>query len=117
MLSPPEDKRPIMSARARRRLINTALTEHPVALETMRTYDAVLLFSRNMVQWLDGEGLSEEANLVKSVKPVILNQVTGFNTLESDTCFIFSSQRQSLSTNPVILLRQTCASSHCSLRE
>lgn len=80
MLSPPEDKRPIMSARARRRLINTALTEHPVAQETMRTYDAVLLFSRNMVQWLDGEGLSGEANLVKSVKPVILNQVTGFNT-------------------------------------
>ena len=61
MLSPPEDKRPIMSARARRRLINTALTEHPVAQETMRTYDAVLLFSRNMVQWLDREGLSGEA--------------------------------------------------------
>ena len=80
MLSPPEEKRPIMSARARRRLINSALTEHPVAQETMRTYDAVLSFSRNMVQWLDGEGLSEEANLVKSVKPVILNQVTGFYT-------------------------------------
>ena len=68
-----------MSARARRRLINSALTEHPVAQETMRTYDAVLLFSRNMVQWLDGEGLSEEANLVKSVKPVILNQVNVVN--------------------------------------
>ena len=69
-----------MSARARRRLINSALTEHPVAQETMRTYDAVLLFSRNMVQWLDSEGLSEEANLVKSVKPVILNQVNEFCT-------------------------------------
>ena len=81
MLSPPEEKRPIMSARARRRLINSALTEHPVAQETMRTYDAVLLFSRNMIQWLDGEGLSEEANLIKSVKPVILNQVTEFYVL------------------------------------
>lgn len=78
MLSPPEEKRSIMSARARRRLINSALTEHPVAQETMRTYEAVLLFSRNMVQWLDAEGLSEEANLVKSVKPVILNQVNEF---------------------------------------
>ena len=78
MLSPPEEKRPIMSARARRRLINSALTEHPVAQEIMRTYDAVQLFSGNMVQWLDSEGLTEEANLVKSVKPVILNKVTEF---------------------------------------
>lgn len=92
MLSPPEEKRPIMSARARRRLINSALTEHPVAQETMRTYDAVLLFSRNMFQWLDGEGLSEEANLVKKVKPVILNQVNFIRlTCESYTSFIFPS--------------------------
>lgn len=75
MLSPPQERRTIMSARARRRLINSALNEHPVAQETLRTYDAVLVFSRNMVQWLDGEGLSEEASLVKSVKPVILNKV------------------------------------------
>lgn len=75
MLSPPETTRPVMSARARRRLINTALNEHPVAQETLRTYEAVLLFSRNMVQWLDSEGLGEEANLVKRVKPVILNKV------------------------------------------
>ena len=80
MLSPPVEKRPIMSARARRRLINSALTEHPVAQETLRTYNEVLVFSGNMVQWLEGEGLSEEANLVKSVKPVILNQVTEFYT-------------------------------------
>ncbi len=76
MLSPPQERRTIMSARARRRLINSALNEHPVAQETLRTYDAVLVFSRNMVQWLDGEGLSEEASLVKSVKPVILNKVS-----------------------------------------
>ena len=80
-----------MSARARRRLINSALNEHPVAQETLRTYDAVLLFSRNMVQWLDGEGLSEEANLVKSVKPVILNKVNFIQVL-----LIFPSQQVDL---------------------
>lgn len=100
MLSPPEEKRPIVSARARRRLINSALTEHPVAQETMRTYDAVLLFSRNMVQWLDGEGLSEEANLVKKVKPVILNQVNFIRlTCESYTSFI-SPAHDNLSPRP-----------------
>ena len=75
MLSPPEEKRPVMSARARRRLINTALSDHPVAQETLKTYDAVLQFSENMVQWLVEEGLREQANLVQSVKPVYLNKV------------------------------------------
>ena len=75
MLSPPEEKRPVMSARARRRLINSALSDHPVAQETLKTYDAVLQFSENMVQWLVEEGLREQANLVQSVKPVYLNKV------------------------------------------
>ena len=75
MLSPPEEKRPVMSARARRRLINTALSDHPVAQETLKTYDAVLQFSENMVQWLVEEGLREQANLVQRVKPVYLNKV------------------------------------------
>ena len=75
MLSPPVERRPVMSARARRRLINTALSDHPVAQETLKTYDAVLQFSENMVQWLVKEGLREQANLVQSVKPVYLNKV------------------------------------------
>ena len=75
MLSPPQQTRPAMSARARRRLINSALGDHPVAQETVRTYEAVLSFSRNITQWLDSEGLSEEADLVKRVQPVVLNQV------------------------------------------
>ena len=74
MLSPPV-MRPVMSARARRRLINTALNDHPVAQETLKTYDAVLQFSENTVQWLVEEGLGEQANLIKSLKPVILNKV------------------------------------------
>jgi len=62
----------------------------------MRTYDAVLLFSGNMVQWLDGEGLTEEANLVKSVKPVILNKVTEFYVNFLKLNFLhFSTQPQS----------------------
>lgn len=64
-----------MSARARRRLINSALNDHPVAQETLKTYDSVLQFSENMVQWLLEEGLAEEASLVKSIEPVIVNKV------------------------------------------
>lgn len=75
MLSPPQQTRPAMSARARRQLINSALGDHPVAQETLRTYQAVLLFSRNITQWLDREGLSEESDLLKRVQPVVLNQV------------------------------------------
>lgn len=75
MLSPPQQTRPAMSARARRRLINSALGDHPVAQETLRTYEAVLLFSCNITQWLDREGLSEESDLLKRVQPVVLNQV------------------------------------------
>ena len=75
MLSPPERSRPLMSARARRRLINSALDDHPVAQETLKTYEAVLQFVDNMVQWLVQEGLGQEANLLRSVKPVMLNKV------------------------------------------
>lgn len=64
-----------MSARARRRLINSALNDHPVAQETLKTYDSVLQFSENMVQWLLEEGLAEQASLVKSIEPVIVNKV------------------------------------------
>ena len=64
-----------MSARARRRLINSALNDHPVAQETLKTYEAVLQFVENMVQWLVQEGLGQEANLLRSVKPVMLNKV------------------------------------------
>lgn len=117
MLSPPAEKRLIMSARARRRLINSALTEHPVAQETMRTYDAVLLFSRNMVQWLDGEGLSEEANLVKSVKPVILNQVNEFcsKRLSKVILTLFSLANDNLPLPP--FPKNSFASLYCSLFE
>ena len=64
-----------MSARARRRLINSALNDHPVAQETLKTYESVLQFSENMVQWLLEEGLAEQASLVKSIEPVIVNKV------------------------------------------
>lgn len=64
-----------MSARARRRLINSALDDHPVAQETLKTYEAVLQFVDNMVQWLVQEGLGQEANLLRSGKPVMLNKV------------------------------------------
>ena len=65
-----------MSARARRRLINSALDDHPVAQETLKTYEAVLQFVDNMDQWLVQEGLGQEANLLRSVKPVMLNKVS-----------------------------------------
>ena len=75
MLSPPVEKRPVMSANARRRLINSALSDHPVAKETLKTYDAVLQFTETAVQWLVREGLDIEASQVKNLKPIALNKV------------------------------------------
>jgi len=64
-----------MSANARRRLINSALNDHPVAQETLKTYDAVLQFTETVVLWLVREGLDMEASQVKNLKPIALNKV------------------------------------------
>ena len=64
-----------MSANARRRLINSALNGHPVAKETLKTYDAVLQFTETVVLWLVREGLDMEASQVKNLKPIALNKV------------------------------------------
>ena len=86
MLSPPVEKRAVMSANARRRLINSALSDHPVAQETLKTYDAVMQFTETMVQWLVREGLEIEASLVKTIKPIILNKVR-FEEIEDRSRF------------------------------
>lgn len=83
MLSPPVEKRAVMSANARRRLINSALSDHPVAQETLKTYDAVMQFTETMVQWLVREGLEIEASLVKTIKPIILNKEDTMQIIES----------------------------------
>lgn len=64
-----------MSANARRRLINSALNDHPVAQETLKTYEAVLQFTVTVVQWLLREGLDKEASQVKTLKPIALKKV------------------------------------------
>lgn len=82
MLSPPVEKRPVMSANARRRLINSALSDHPVAKETLKTYDAVLQFTETAVQWLVREGLDIEASQVKNLKPIALNKEEAMQIIE-----------------------------------
>ena len=69
------DRSTAMSARARRRLVNSALNKHPVAQETLWTYQAVLQFRSGMIQWLHSQGLADDANTVANVKPVALNMV------------------------------------------
>ena len=64
-----------MSARARKRLLNSALGENPVAEETVRTYEAVLKFKKNVVRWLEGQDLGEDAGVMARLKTVLLNQV------------------------------------------
>ena len=64
-----------MSARARKRLLNSALGENPVAEETVRTYEAVLRFKENVVRWLEEQDLGEDAGLMARSKTVLLNQV------------------------------------------
>ncbi|KAK2559537.1 hypothetical protein P5673_018185 [Acropora cervicornis] len=82
MLSPPVEKRPVMSANARRRLINSALNGHPVAKETLKTYDAVLQFTETVVLWLVREGLDMEASQVKNLKPIALNKEEAMQIIE-----------------------------------
>ncbi|KAK3732288.1 hypothetical protein QZH41_014424 [Actinostola sp. cb2023] len=58
----------VMSARARRRLVSSVLRDHPVASETLRTYEAVLRFKRDIAQWLDLQGLFVEVEELKTME-------------------------------------------------
>ena len=64
-----------MSARARRRLVNSALQENPVAEETVRTYETVLKFKDKAASWLEGQELRREASELAALPPVALDKV------------------------------------------
>jgi hypothetical protein len=65
-----------MSARARRRLVNSALRDHPIASETLRTYEAVQRFKDNIAQWLENQGLFLEVNELKEFEMTDINKVS-----------------------------------------
>ena len=65
----------LMSARARRRLVNSALRDHPVASEILRTYEAVQRFKGNMTEWLEKQGLFVEVSELTNFETNDLNKV------------------------------------------
>ena len=68
-------RRLVMSARARKRLINTALNDHPVTIETFRTYEAFLRFRMGVIQWFEEQGMGDEVDTLENLKTVHLNKV------------------------------------------
>ncbi|XP_032227356.2 uncharacterized protein LOC5503188 isoform X2 [Nematostella vectensis] len=64
----------VMSARARRRLVSSALRDHPVASESLRTYDSVMRFKDSVTRWLDREGVTEGADELKGLDMTVINR-------------------------------------------
>ena len=74
----------IMSARARTRLVNSALSRHPVANETIRSYKNIVEFKNSIADVLAKEELDYEANLLNDCEVVPIDEVTLFH-------FVFSA--------------------------
>jgi len=64
-----------MSARARRRLVSSALRDHPVASETLRTYESVIRFKDEIITWLDTQGLYVEMEELKRMEMTPFSKV------------------------------------------
>ena len=75
---PSELPRRIMSSRTRTRLVNTALTQHPVAREIASSYKNLLEFKKCIVDVLTREELEEEAVLLNECEVVPLVEVNMF---------------------------------------
>ena len=64
-----------MSARARTRLVNSALSRHPVANETFINYKNILEFKNSIVDALAKEELEYEAELLGDCEVVQIDEV------------------------------------------
>ena len=73
-----------MSARARTRLVNSALSRHPVAQETVRNYKNLIEFKNSIADVLSKEELEDEAAMLNDCEVVQLDEV-GF---ELDKFFV-----------------------------
>ncbi len=78
MLSATEVTDRIMSARARKRLVNSALKNHPVAHEVLRCYKSLLDFKKCISDVLNKEELEEEAVMLDECEVVPLEEVGYF---------------------------------------
>ena len=64
-----------MSAKARTRLVNSALTRHPVAKETLLNYRNILDFKRSIVDVLAKEELEYEASMLNECEIIKIDEV------------------------------------------
>ena len=71
-----------ISARAKARLINAALNEHPFVIEIFRTYDAFTKFKTGIIQWLEGQGMVNEVGSLENIKTLQLNKVRFMEKLQ-----------------------------------
>ena len=65
----------IMSARARTRLVNSALSRHPVANETYSNYKNIVEFKNSIADALAKEELEYEFNLLGECEVVQMDEV------------------------------------------
>ena len=65
----------IMSARARTRLVNSALSRHPVAREISQNYKRLLAFKDRIVEILNKEFLEDEATQLSECEVVPIDEV------------------------------------------
>lgn len=66
----------VMSAKARSRLISSALRDHPVASETLRTYESVVSFKEHIANWLNSQGLFLEKEELDSLEMLVVSKVS-----------------------------------------
>lgn len=72
----------IMSAKARTRLVNSALTRHPVAKETLLNYRNILDFKRSIVDVLAKEELEYEASMLNECEIIKIDEDNKLAVLE-----------------------------------
>ncbi|XP_065063858.1 myosin-10-like [Rhopilema esculentum] len=72
----------IMSARARTRLVNSALSRHPVAREISLNYKRLLAFKEKIVEILNKEFLEDEATQLSECEVVPIDETNSLSILE-----------------------------------
>jgi len=72
----------VMSAKARTRLVNSALSRHPVANETFNTYKNIIEFKNSIENVLSREELDYEANLLQECEVVQIDEENKLSVLE-----------------------------------
>ena len=68
------------SDRVRSRLVRSALRDHRVVVETVRTYEMISEFKMNIVIWLQQHGLGHKSELLTAIPDITLNKVSKINT-------------------------------------